>query len=113
MYLTGQYDLEWESSEVFLANASNERLTFSIRFHDSNGGIVSESTGLEIKPFGSVIIKMAEIAKLRRKSGLFIIDGSVGISGEYRYRADDGQLRAIVPLKEGLGIVAFATDGLI
>ena len=102
MYLTGQYDLWWEGSEVFLVNMSNERRTFSIRFHDSNGGIVDELPRHEIKPFGSIKVELDKITKLRGKSGLFIIDGDVGISGEYRYRTEEGRLRTVVPLKEGL-----------
>ena len=102
MYIIGQYDLQWGQSEIFLANLSGEQRTFSIRFHDSNGGIVHDTGGQDIKPFGSKIIELARIKNIRRKSGLFIINGGVGISGEYRYRIDDGPLRTVVPLKEGL-----------
>ena len=35
-------------------------------------------------------------------TGLFIINGGVGINGEYRYIPKDGPLRTAVPLKEGL-----------
>ena len=102
MYLTGQYDLYWAFSEIFLVNLSGEHQAFSIEFHDANGGIIHETTKQEIKPFGSEKIKLAKISKLLNKSGLFIIDCDVGIGGEYRYRGDNGPLRAAVPLKEGL-----------
>lgn len=102
MYLTGQYDLWWGQSEIFLVNLSGEQQTFYIRFHDSNGGIVHDTGEQEIKPFGSKIVKLAEIRSIRKKSGLFIINGGVGISGEYRYRRDDGIMRTAIPLKEGL-----------
>ena len=102
MHLTGQYDLAWGRSEIALVNLSGEQQTFSIKFHDANGGIVHDTDKQEIKPFGSKTIELARIKSLRGKSGLFIINGGVGISGEFRYRADDGTLRTSVPLKEGL-----------
>ena len=102
MHLTGQYDLCWNLSEIVLVNLSGEQQTFSIKFHDANGGIVHDTGEQEIKPFGSITVKLARIQSLRGKSGLFIINCGVGISGEYRYRADPGQLRTVVPLKEGL-----------
>ena len=102
MYLTGQFDLHWVHSEIFLANFSSEGRLFSIRFHDSNGGAVHDIGKQEIKPFGVKTIKLRSIASLHGKSGLFIINCGVGISGEYRYRATDGPLRMSIPLKEGL-----------
>lgn len=102
MYLTGQYDLYWAWSEIFLVNLSDGHQEFSIEFHDANGGIIHETGKQEIKPFGSKKIKLAKTDKLLGKSGLFIIDCDIGISGEYRYRGDNGPLRAAVPLKEGL-----------
>lgn len=102
MYLTGQYQLDWGMSEIFLANLSSEQQTFSIKFHDVNGGIVYDTGKHKIKPFGSRTVKLAGIRNLQGKSGLFIINGGVGISGEHRYRADDGPMRSAVPLKEGL-----------
>ena len=102
MYLTGQYDLNWGWSSIFLVNMSGEQQTCSIRFRNSNGGIIHDIDALEIKPFGSKIIRLSDIRNLRGKSGLFIITGGIGISGEYRYRAEGGPLRAAVPLKEGL-----------
>ena len=102
MYLTGQYDMEWGYSEIFLVNMSGEQQTFSIKFYDVNGGTVHDTGMLEIKPFGSRLIKLADIHDIQEKSGLFIINGGVGISGEYHYRADKGWLHAVVPLKEGL-----------
>ena len=101
MYLTGQYDLYWNSSMIFLANLSNEQQAFSIKFHDRNGGIVHETNEQKIKPFGSEVIRLAKISKIQDKSGLFIINCGVGISGEYRY-IGEGPLRSVVPLKEGL-----------
>ena len=101
MHLTGQYDLYWEHSDIILANLSAEQRTFSIKFHDANGGIVHDTGEQKIKPFGSMKVELARIQSLRGKSGLFIINGGVGISGEYRYRGT-GPLRAAVPLKEGL-----------
>lgn len=102
MHLTGQYNLGWGMSEIVLVNLSGEQQTFSIKFHDANGGIVHDTGKQEIKPFGSKTIKLAGIKNLRGQSGLFIISGGIGISGEFRYRADDGPLRTAVPLKEGL-----------
>lgn len=102
MYLTGQYDLQWGNSEIFLVNLFNEHRTFSITFYDANGGIIHETDEQKIKPFGSQIIHLTKIKNLQKNSGLFVIDCNVGISGEYRYRADDGPLRAAVSLKEGL-----------
>lgn len=102
MYLTGQFDLQWGMSEIFLANFSGEGRLFSIRFHDANGGIVHDTGKQEIKPFGVKTIKLASMKSLHGRSGLFIINGGVGISGECRYRADDGILRTAVSLKEGL-----------
>lgn len=101
MYLTGQFDLYWINSEIFLANFSSEERSFSIRFHDSNGGVAHDSGKQEIKPFGVKIIKLKSIPNLKEKSGLFIINCGVGISGEYRYWGT-GPLRPVVPLKEGL-----------
>ena len=102
MYLTGQYDLYWGCSEIFIANMSDKQRMFSIKFYDSNGGIVHETNVQAIKPFGSKIVELAGIKNIEEKSGLFIIHSDVGISGEYRYRTDDGPLRAVIPLKEGL-----------
>jgi len=85
-----------------MANMSDEQRKFSVRFHDSNGGIVHETDMQTIKAFGSKIIELKNIKDIKRKSGFFVIHSDVGISGEYRYRADIGQLRAAVPLKEGL-----------
>ena len=102
MYLTGQYDLDWGQSEIFLVNLFNEHRAFSIKFYDENGGIIHETSKQKIKPFGSEIIKIGEFKNLRKKSGLFIVDCNVGINGEYRYRADDGPLRTAISLKEGL-----------
>lgn len=102
MYLTGQYDLFWCESQIFLANLSNEQRSYSIKFYDANGGIVHETDRKKIKPFGSTKIRLANLSNLKGKSGLFIIDCDVGISGEHRYRGDSGPLRAAVPLKEGL-----------
>ena len=101
MYLTGQYDLLWKNSEIFLVNLFNEHRTFSIKFYDANGGIIHETCKQEIKPFGSKIIPLLKIKEIQDKLGLFIVDGSVGINGEYRYRGD-GPMRAVIPLKEGL-----------
>lgn len=102
MYLTGQFDLYWVNSEIFLANFSSEERSFSIRFHDSNGGVVHDSSKQEIKPFGVKILELKRMPNLKGKSGLFIINCGVGISGGYRYRATDGPIRAVVPLKEGI-----------
>ena len=102
MYLTGQYDLFWEGSEIFMVNMSDEQRKYSIKFHDSNGGIVHETDVQVIKPFGSEIVKLEHIKNIKRKSGLFVINSGVGISGEYRYRINEGMLRTVVPLKEGL-----------
>ncbi len=102
MYLTGQYDLCWAFSEIFLANLSNEQRAFSVKFYDSGGGIVHEINKHKIHPRGSTKIQLEKISKLQKKRGLFIIDCDVGISGEYRYWGEQGGLRAVVPLKEGL-----------
>lgn len=102
MYLTGQYDLQFAWSDIFLANLSDEQRAFSIRFYDPNGGIIYELTEQKIKPFGSIKVELQEIVELNKKSGLFVIDGGVGISGAYRYWAYDGPLRSVVPLKEGI-----------
>ncbi len=102
MHLTGQYDLLWEQSEIFLTNMSDEQQTCSIRFYNSNGDIIHDIDALEIKPLGSKVVELGNVRNLRKKSGLFILTGGIGISGEYRYRAVDGPLRTAVPLKEGL-----------
>ena len=102
MHLTGQYDLNWGRSEIFLVNLSGEQQTFSIKFYDVNGGIVHDTGMQEIKPFGVRKVKLGDISKLQGKLGLFIINGGIGISGEYRYGTDAGHLLTVVPLKEGL-----------
>ena len=102
MYLTGQYDLTWGQSEIFLVNLSGEQQTFSIKFYDVNGGVVHDTGVQEIKPFGVRTAELGVIRNLRKKAGLFIINGGVGLSGECRYIATDGPLRTVVPLKEGL-----------
>ena len=102
MHLTGQYDLAWGRSTIVLINLFNEPRVFSIKFYDVNGGIVHETSEQKIKPYGSTTIYLAKINDLRKKSGLFIIDSGVGISGEFHYVATDGPLRTAVPLKEGL-----------
>ena len=56
----------------------------------------------EIKPFGLKTVKLAKIKDLRRKSGLFIINCGIGISGEFRYKPNYGPLHTSVPLKEGI-----------
>ena len=102
MYLTGQYDIFWEGSEIFMTNMSDEQRKYSIKFYDSNGGVVHETDVQVIKPFGSEIVGLKNIKNIEGKSGLFVIYSDVGISGEYRYRLIGGELRTVVPLKEGL-----------
>ncbi len=102
MHLTGQYDITWGKSDIFLVNLSGEQQTFSIKFYDVNGGIVHDTDMQEIKPFGARKINLRGIGSLQGKSGLFIINGGVGIRGEYRYGTNDGYLITVVPLKEGL-----------
>ena len=102
MHLTGMYDLQWGCSEIVLINLCGDHQEFSIKFYDSNGGIVHETSMQKIKPYGSETINLAKIRNLQRKAGLFVINSGVGISGEYRYRHDEGVLRTSVQLKEGL-----------
>ena len=110
MYLTGIYDMQWGSSEMILVNLSSLEQEYSIKFFDSNGGVVYETKRDKVKPFGSKLIELVKIRELKRQKGLVIIQCNSGIRCEFRYRADDGPLRTSVPFKEGMP--PFSLEGI-
>ena len=82
MYLTGIYDMYWGHSDIILANLSSLEQEYSIKFFDSNGGIVYETKRDKVKSFGSKLIELAKIRELRRQKGLVVIQCNSGIRCE-------------------------------